>query len=162
MAASGRKQPEVPAPIRELLASWDIEKVEPNAQQARSNLTRSIRGLKTAASVADDDPDSAIELIHSAVRKGITAVMLADGYRPKQGGEGTHVVVIRYGRAVLTALGEDVWDDVDDLRKDRHRSEYGLDDRPAFFAAADARSYVATAKAILGAANKRIGPPPKR
>ena len=66
-----------------------------------------------------------VSACHDAIRKAITAHLVASGLRPRSG-DGAHRIVLRYAREMLGAVidGSDL-DEADDIRKDRALAEYG-------------------------------------
>ena len=61
------------------------------------------RHLRSAARVADDDPDAAYALLYDSARKAVTAHMLAAGLRPRNA-PAAHEATALYAAAVLPNL----------------------------------------------------------
>jgi hypothetical protein len=75
--------------------------------------------------VAEDDVTLGITACHDAIRKSLTAHMLANGLRPR-GGDGAHRIVLEYARNELaTVIAAADLDEADALRRDRGIAEYG-------------------------------------
>ena len=70
-------------------------------------------------------PALAIAACHDAIRKAVTAHMLAAGLRPR-GGEGAHRIVLAYARHVLTNVVTPAdLTEAEGIRRDRVLAEYG-------------------------------------
>jgi hypothetical protein len=83
------------------------------------------RHVGSARALADDDTPLAMAACHDAIRKAITAHMLANGLRPR-GGEGAHRIVLDYARTQLgDLLDEDDLEEAKEIRQDRALAEYG-------------------------------------
>lgn len=83
------------------------------------------RHVRSARALADDDTPLAMAACHDAIRKSITAHMLANGLRP-HGGEGAHRIVLDYARTQLAAvINEDDLEEAKEIRQDRSLAEYG-------------------------------------
>jgi HEPN domain len=88
---------------------------------ARVRLEAARRHLRSAARVADDDPDAAYALLYDAARKAVTAHMLAAGLRPRNA-PGAHEATARYAAAALPGPAPR---ELDRMRRFRNRIEYG-------------------------------------
>jgi len=72
-----------------------------------------------------DDPALAIAACHDAIRKTVTAYMVASGLRPRAG-KGAHRIVLLYARHMLgNVVTEDDLTDAEGIRRDRTLAEYG-------------------------------------
>jgi hypothetical protein len=81
--------------------------------------------VRSARALAVDDPALAIAACHDAIRKAVTAYMLATGLRPRAG-EGAHRIVLVYARHVLGyVITEDDLTEAEGIRRDRGLAEYG-------------------------------------
>jgi hypothetical protein len=111
--------------MREALATRDVERVTPNMAAAGERINDARRHVRSARTLAVDDPTLAISACHDAIRKAITASMAAVGLRPR-GGEGAHRIVLEYARHALSdVITNDDLDAADDIRRDRGLAEYG-------------------------------------
>ncbi len=111
--------------LREAIATRDLERVTANMAAAGDRVNDARRHVRSARSLADDDTSLAIAACHDAIRKAITAHMVANGLRPR-GGDGAHRIVLEYARhqlgAVITA---DDLIEATEIRQDRALAEYG-------------------------------------
>jgi hypothetical protein len=81
--------------------------------------------VRSARLLAVDDPALTIAACHNAIRKPVTAYMLASGLRPRAG-EGAHRIVLLHARHVLgNVVTEDDLTDAEGIRRDRGLAEYG-------------------------------------
>jgi hypothetical protein len=119
-----------------------------NAAGERINEAR--RHIRSARVLAGDDPTLAIAACHDAVRKAITAHMVASGLRPRSG-DGAHPLVLGYAKIVLTGIitPSDLRE-ADDLRRDRALAEYG-DFAPGRFGSPQVEVAAALAERIVNA-----------
>ena len=109
----------------EAIATGDLERVRPNMAAAGDRVNVARRHIRSARSLADDDPTLAISACHDAIRKAVTGHMAAAGLRPR-GGDGAHRIVLDYARRQLSQIiSEDDLMEADDLRRDRAVAEYG-------------------------------------
>lgn len=87
--------------LREAMATRDLERVTSNMAAAGDRVNDARRHVRSARLLADDDTPLAMAACHDAIRKSITAHMLANGLRPR-GGEGAHRIALDYARTQLT------------------------------------------------------------
>lgn len=110
-------------PVEKLLKERRLEHVEANRKAAESMIASARRCASSAAVLVDSDPDSAIALAWDAVRKGISAVMAAEGVRPTKSGGHQAVLVYmeaRLGDVIASPLRSTLWE----LRSLRNATEY--------------------------------------
>jgi hypothetical protein len=111
--------------LAEALSTRDIERVRPDTAAAGRRVSEARKHVRSARVLAEDDPALAVAACHDAVRKTVTAHMVANGLRPR-GGEGAHRVVLSYARHVLAGVisSEDL-EEAEAIRRDRALAEYG-------------------------------------
>jgi len=138
--------------IAELLLDGRIESVPEDVDAAGSLLAEAERHLDSSARIAAHDPNGAYQLLYDAVRKGVSALMLARGHRARPR-FGAHRVVVVYaeealreGRAAADVLH------LDRMRRSRNRSEY----EARLFGAAEIAADLGHARVILGEIASRI------
>ena len=111
--------------LTEAIAVRDLERVPRDINAAAERINDALRHVRSARKVGDDDVTLGISACHDAIRKAITAHMVASGLRPR-GGEGAHRIVLQYARNELaTVIDAADIDDADALRRDRGIAEYG-------------------------------------
>lgn len=111
--------------LAEALATKDLERVQANMRAAAMRIGDAQNHVRSARVLAADDPSLAIAACHDAIRKAVTAYMLATGLRPRAG-EGAHRIVLLYARHVLgNVITEDDLTDAEGIRRDRILAEYG-------------------------------------
>lgn len=107
------------------LATKDLERVQANMHAAGMRIGDARNHVRSARVLAADDPALAIAACHDAIRKAVTAYMLATGLRPRAG-EGAHRIVLLYARHVLgNVVTEDDLTDAEGIRRDQGLTEYG-------------------------------------
>jgi hypothetical protein len=107
--------------VDDLVATRRLEELPPDPAGARGRLEGAQRHLRSAARVADDDPDAAYALLYDAARKAVTAHMLAVGLRPRNA-PGAHEATALYAAVALSGSGPQ---ELDRMRRFRNRIEYG-------------------------------------
>lgn len=90
-----------------------------NMAAAGDRVNDARRHVRSARTLADDDTPLAMAACHDAIRKAITAHMLANGLRPR-GGEGAHRIALDYAMHELGALISD--EDLAEANEIRHCS----------------------------------------
>ncbi len=91
--------------IEDLLDRGHLERVPANDHEAAHLLDKARAHLRTAAAVADDDPEIAYDALCAAARKALTALLVQQGLRPTRAGG--HEVTIEAATAQLVPpLGE--------------------------------------------------------
>ncbi len=68
--------------LNEALATRDMERVTANVAAAGQRINDARRHVRSARLLSNDDPTLAIAACHDAIRKAITAHMIAAGLRP--------------------------------------------------------------------------------
>lgn len=111
--------------LAEALATKDLERVQANMPASGTRVGDARNHVRSARALAVDDPALAIAACHDAIRKAVTAYMLATGLRPRAG-EGAHRIVLVYARHVLGyVITEDDLTEAEGIRRDRGLAEYG-------------------------------------
>lgn len=111
--------------LLEAIATRDLERVTANMAAAGDRVNDARRHVRSARVLADDDTPLAMAACHDAIRKSITAHMLANGLRPR-GGEGAHRIALDYARAQLgDVINESDFEEAKEIRQDRSLAEYG-------------------------------------
>jgi hypothetical protein len=111
--------------LREAIATRDLERVTSNMAAAGDRVNDARQHVRSARLLADDDTPLAMAACHDAIRKSITAHMLANGLRPR-GGEGAHRIALDYARTQLAdVIDESDLDEAKEIRQDRSLAEYG-------------------------------------
>lgn len=85
--------------IEDLLRKSHLEQVPANTEEAEYLLNKARQHLRTAARLADDDPEIAYDALYAAARKALTALLRQQGLRPTR--EGGHEAVIQAAEAQL-------------------------------------------------------------
>jgi hypothetical protein len=111
--------------LREALATRDLDRINTNVAAAGDRVNDARRHVRSARALADDDTSLAMAACHDAIRKAVSAHMLANGLRPR-GGEGAHRIVLEYARHELSAvITADDLVEANEIRQDRALAEYG-------------------------------------
>lgn len=110
--------------LTEALATRDLDRVQPNMGAAGDRVNDARRHVRSARLLASEDPTLAIAACHDAIRKAITAHMVAAGLRPRSG-EGAHRIVLHYARYRLAVITAEDLTEAEDIRRDRAIAEYG-------------------------------------
>lgn len=111
--------------LSEAVATRDLDRVTASMAAAGDRVNDARRHIRSARALADDDTPLAMAACHDAIRKSITAHMLANGLRPR-GGEGAHRIVLDYARTQLGGLiSEHDLEEAKEIRQDRALAEYG-------------------------------------
>lgn len=114
------------AALAALVRSRRIEEVPADPVTARASVEEARRHLASAEAVASSDPAGAYQLLYDAARKAVAAHMLANGYRATAR-PGPHEAVVRYAEEVFTSAGAARHvRNLDRMRRNRNRSEYGM------------------------------------
>lgn len=93
MADTLRPWPIGEATIRQLIQNNRLERVPGNPEYTNDLIDRCQRKLISARAIVEDDPESAYLVTYDAARFLLTALLAAQGLRPKGGPEGGHVTV---------------------------------------------------------------------
>ncbi len=138
--------------ILAMIASGDLELVTPSSTNAERLLVEAHRHLRSANALAEDDPSGAYDLLYSAARKSLAAVLAAQGLRATS--RGGHIAVQaaighQLGRSssVIKPFGR--------LRRTRNEADYPRLDSPAV-TSSDTAEDVIKAQAIVEAMQKLL------
>ena len=113
-----------PQSLEDLIRAGRLERVNPDAEAARTRVDEAKLHLRSARQIADADPNGAYQLLYDASRKALRAHMLANGLRPANR-PGAHDATGCYGALMLASPGAAVRR-FDAMRRNRNRSEYGV------------------------------------
>ena len=105
----------------ELIGARRIERVPVDDVAAARRLISARRHLRSATTLARDDPDAAYALLYDAARKAVAAHMQARGLRARNA-PGAHEATAQYAAAVLAGPSSG---ELDRMRRFRNRIEYG-------------------------------------
>lgn len=139
------------ATIDSLLAAGRLERVPPNAEGARGLVAKASIHLRSAATLAVDDVDTAYDALHSANRKALTAILLVQGLRPTR--SGGHVAVFEAVQAQLDPPLGRALAPYNRIRRARNAADY-FDELPA--TGDDVRADLPLCEAIVDIADKVI------
>lgn len=79
--------------IRQMIAAGQLEPVPGNPEYTIDLIDRAAKKLDSAATLHESDPESAFTLAYDAARFLLTALLAAQGLRPKGGQQAGHRVV---------------------------------------------------------------------
>jgi hypothetical protein len=121
-------------------------------QAARTLLVEADRHLASAETISGADPNGAYALLYDAARKAVTAQLLMRGLRVTNR-PGAHATVVRYAE-VAVGKGSQAGhvENLDRIRRERNRSEYGV----RIFGRAQVASDLAHAKGIVAAVKAAV------
>lgn len=134
--------------VENLLAARRIERLAADPAAARQRLATSERHLRSAQTIAPDDPDAAYALLYDAARKAVAAHMLAAGLRTRNA-PGAHEATARYA---AVALPDDAGPELDRMRRFRNRIEYGT----THFSQEQVASDLVHARAIVAGVGREL------
>ncbi len=100
----------------------DLDRIPVSRVDVEALLARMEQDLRTAEKLFDDDPSWTLTIAHQAIYNGCTALMAAQGYRPRVNGH--HRTAIRFARLALPKHAA-LLRQADLLRRERHRAVYG-------------------------------------
>lgn len=140
------------AVIDALLLSGRLERVPPNLESARGLVQQARNHLSSAGLIADIDVELAYDGLHSANRKALTAVLLAQGLRPTR--DGGHTAVYEGVRAQLDPPLGTVLAPYGRIRRQRNDGDY-LNEQPA--TSEDVRQDLPLCQAIVDHTEKMLG-----
>lgn len=106
-----------------LIQDGKLERVIPNPAEAESLLSDAQTHLKTCKLIAESDPKMAYDALHSAIRKSMTALLLAQGLRPTR--SGGHEVVIDAVTHQATDEFKEILRPARRIKRKRHMGDYG-------------------------------------
>ncbi len=136
--------------IEDLISRGHLEQVPAHEGEAAHLLTTARTHLRTARTVADDDPEIAYDALYGAARKALTALLIHQGLRPTRAGG--HEAVIEAAVAQLVPPLGEVLRPYRRLRRRRGQADYaGSEDRVH---AEDIEADLPAATAILDAAER--------
>lgn len=116
------------ATIDELIATAQIERVQPSREQADALLMAARAHIKSAVAVQDSDPDGAYSLVYDGARKALAAVLANEGLRATS--RGGHVAVYEAVSAQLVPPMAGVVRPFNRMRRRRNEVEYPSVDNP--------------------------------
>lgn len=137
--------------LDDLIAKRLIEPVEVDELMGPQWIEDARRHLQAAQAVESIDPAGAYVLAYDSARKSVAAVLLTTGHRVTSR-PGSHQALALFARILAEEVHEPALAQLDRLRRNRNRSEYGS--RP--FGAAEVREAIQTASDIVEACSKRI------
>lgn len=139
--------------IAGLLADRRIERVTPDHEEASDLVDHAVAHLASARLIAVNDPAGAYQLLYDAARKAVAADMLVNGYRAKSDRPGAHAAVVVYAEEALAAhVDAETLRSLDQLRRNRNRTEYGA----VTVGAAQSARDLTVAEAIVRALRERL------
>jgi hypothetical protein len=114
--------------IERLLATGELERVQPSDTTVRRLLTTAAAHIDLARKGVDDDPDGAFQLGYDAARKSCAALLAVQGLRATSGG---HLAVQEAIREQFAGPnGVKVFERLGRLRRQRHATAYPDPDSP--------------------------------
>ncbi|MBM6401117.1 hypothetical protein [Phycicoccus sonneratiae] len=134
------------AEISEMVADGLLQEVPSSVEAAQALLTEARRHLASADLLADTDPQGAYSLLYDAARKGLAAVLQAEGLRATA--KGGHVVLQDAMRAQFDPPLGHLFRPFGRMRQRRNQSEYASTDNPEV-TAEEVRSDLTKAIALL-------------
>jgi hypothetical protein len=138
--------------ILDMLDQGDLGQVVADSGLARRLIDAAHRHVKSAETLAEDDPDLAYAAIHDAIRKAMTAMLQIQGLRATT--SGGHLAVQRAARAQFGASMGVLLRPVDRIRTTRRAIEYP--DRETSMDADAVRADIPVATALVNAADQAI------
>jgi hypothetical protein len=137
--------------LDDLVAKRLIEPVEVDELTGPEWITDARRHLQAAQAVESIDPAGAYVLAYDAARKSVAAVLLMTGHRVTSR-PGSHQALALFATTLAEDAQEPALAQLDRLRRNRNRSEYGS----RTFGAAEVKEAIQIAGAIVDACSKRI------
>jgi hypothetical protein len=112
--------------IKTLVAGRILEQVREDPETANTWTSQAVLHLEGARRIADLDPAGAHTLAYDAARKAASAALLTLGYRARAV-PGSHAGVAKAIESMARSTDEArALARLDQLRRDRNRSEYGV------------------------------------
>lgn len=146
--------------LAEAIATRDVERIKANMSAAGERVNDARRHIRSARLLADDDTTLAMAACHDAIRKAVTAHMVASGLRAR-GGDGAHRITLNYARQALAReIAHDDLVEADEIRQDRALAEYG-DFASRKLTAAHVRTAADVAERIVGAIASALASQPR-
>ncbi|MGH3103004.1 MAG: hypothetical protein ACRDN6_02765 [Gaiellaceae bacterium] len=137
----------------DLVRAGTLERTASDTGAARIEIESAQAHLRSAESLAGDDPIMAYTALYDAARKAVTAHMRAHGIRVK-GVQGYHAKTFAYAEAALGHLPiADHVTRLDDMRRLRNAVEY----RQRRVSAAEVEVDLASAREIVAAIDDDLG-----
>lgn len=143
------------AQVDDLLNRGKVERVPPSLDGARGLVRQARNHLESVGRIVDLDVELAYDGLHSANRKALTAVLLAQGLRPTR--DGGHTAVYEAVRAQLDPPLGSILAPYGRIRRQRNDGDY-LQERPA--TSDDVRQDLPLCTAIVDAVEKVLGQMP--
>lgn len=112
------------ADIEQLLASGDLDRVQPSGDLTHRLLDEAAAHIDTAHAAIDDDPTGALQIGYDAARKAAIALLSAQGLRGTT--EGGHRAIRRSRRRAVQRH----FDRLERIRRRRNAAEYPDIDTP--------------------------------
>lgn len=134
------------AEIAEMVADGWLQEVPASVEGAHLLLAEARRHLTSAELLADPDPQGAYSLLYDAARKGLAAVLQAQGLRATA--KGGHVVLQDAMRAQFDPPLGHLFRPFGRMRQRRNQSEYASTENPEV-TPEEVRSDLAKARALL-------------
>ena len=138
--------------ILDMLDAGELGQVIADTQLAQHLIAAAHRHVRSAATLADDDPELAYAALHDAIRKAMTAMLQVQGLRATT--VGGHLAVQRAVRVQFGASMGALLRPVDRIRSTRHAIQYP--DRESLVDADMVRADIPAATALVDAAAKAI------
>jgi len=133
------------ADIEQLLASGDLDRVQPSGDLTDRLLDEAAAHIDTAHAAIDDDPTGALQIGYDAARKAAIALLAAQGLRGTT--EGGHRAIA----AAAAAQFNGTFDRLERMRRRRNAAEYPDIDTPEV-TDDDARDAIEAAQRMYDAA----------
>lgn len=114
--------------IDDLVKRRQLQRVTPSPEAARLLITEAKRHLRSAAAIADDDPQGAYALTYDGVRKAMAAVLEAQGLRATAAGG--HIVLHDAATAQFDPPLGHLFKPFGRMRVRRHQVEYASTENP--------------------------------
>lgn len=143
------------ATIEQLLATGQLERVPANLPAAHALVDKARTHLHSAALLAAGDVELAYDALHTANRKALTAVLLAQGLRPTRAGG--HTGVYDAVRAQLDPPLGPTLAPYTRIRRTRNAGDYSDDLPPS---PEDVHADLPLCQAIVDVATKVLGKMP--
>ena len=137
--------------LDDLIAKRLIEPVEVDEHIGPQWIEDARRHLQAAQAVESIDPAGAYVLAYDAARKSVAAVLLMTGHRVTSR-PGSHQALAQFAKTLAEDADEPALAQLDRLRRNRNRSEYGS----KTFGAAEVKEAIHMAGLILDVCSKRV------
>lgn len=134
------------AEIRTMVDDGRLQEVPASVEASQALLDQARRHLVSAETLADLDPQGAYTLLYDAARKGLAAVLQAQGLRATA--KGGHIVVQEAMRAQFDPPLGHLFRPFGRMRQRRNQSEYASTENPRV-TADEVRSDLVSARALI-------------